>query len=92
MPDRRKSYRPGLVNERLMALFVLGVVMITPPFIGVFNKPVMVLNVPLLYVYLFAAWVLLIVLMALAIERTEDQTGDAATTASKEPRDDAGEL
>jgi hypothetical protein len=72
--------RPGLTHERLMALFVLGVVLFTPPFLGIFNTPDRILGLPSLYLYLFAAWTLLIVLVALAIEGSDADDGPARTT------------
>ncbi|MEZ5788998.1 MAG: hypothetical protein R3D62_21490 [Xanthobacteraceae bacterium] len=61
--------RRGLTGERLSALFLLGLVLLLPPLIGVFDKPVLVAGIPLLYLYLFAAWGGLILLTALAVER-----------------------
>jgi hypothetical protein len=72
--------RPGLTHERLVALFLLGVLLFTPPFLGIFNTPDRILGVPSLYLYLFAAWTLLIVLVTLAIESShadEEPNGTA---------------
>ncbi|MEZ5786754.1 MAG: hypothetical protein R3D62_09895 [Xanthobacteraceae bacterium] len=41
--------RPGLTGERLSALFLLGLVLLLPPLIGLFDKPVLVAGIPLLY-------------------------------------------
>ena len=66
--------RPNRTHERLVALFLLGVLLFTPPFLTLFNNATRVLGLPALYLYLFAAWVLVIVLAALAVERV---TADA---------------
>jgi hypothetical protein len=71
--------RPGLTHERLVALFLLGVFLFTPPFLGIFNTPDRILGLPGLYLYLFAAWTLLIVLVALAIESSDADDGPART-------------
>jgi hypothetical protein len=71
--------RPGLTHERLVALFLLGLLLFTPPFLGIFNQPDRILGLPVLYLYLFAAWTLLIVLMALVIESSEPEEGPART-------------
>jgi hypothetical protein len=71
--------RPGLTHERLMALFLLGVLLFTPPFLGIFNQPERILGLPTLYLYLFAAWTLLIVLVALVIEGSDPEEGPART-------------
>ena len=71
--------RPGLTHERLVALFLLGVFLFTPPFLGIFNTPDRILGLPSLYLYLFAAWTLLIVLVTLAIESSDADEGPART-------------
>ena len=38
--------RPGLTHERLVALFLLGVLLFTPPFLGIFNTPDRILGLP----------------------------------------------
>ena len=72
--------RPGLTHERLVALFLLGVLLFTPPFLGIFNTPDRILGLPSLYLYLFAAWTLLIVLVTLAIESSDADEGPARMT------------
>ena len=71
--------RPGLTHERLMALFLFGVLLFTPPFLGIFNTPERILGIPTLYLYLFAAWTLLIVLVTLVIESSDADDGPART-------------
>jgi hypothetical protein len=53
--------------RRLIGLFLLGYLLFSPPIISLFNLPHMVLGIPLLYGYIFTAWVLLIVLVALIV-------------------------
>jgi hypothetical protein len=75
--------RPGLTNERLVALFLLGVLLFTPPLLWVFNSPDRILGLPRLYLYLFAAWTLLIVLVMIVIERSPAE--EAASRAAEAP-------
>lgn len=63
--------RPGLIHERLIAVFLFGVLLFTPPFIGIFNNPQLIFGIPNLYLYLFTAWMLLILLMAVVIESSD---------------------
>ena len=63
--------RQGLTGERLIGLFVFGVLLFMPPLIGIFDRISLVRGVPLLYAYLFLAWTLLIALIALIVEREE---------------------
>ncbi len=64
--------RHGLTGERLFALFLLGALMFTPPWLGVFDRPRLVAGIPLLYLYLFVAWGFLILLVAFVIETADD--------------------
>jgi hypothetical protein len=56
-------------GPRLVALFLLGALLFNYPILALFNKPNLVLGIPLLYAYIFAAWALLIALMAAVVER-----------------------
>ena len=79
---------PGRTRERLTALFFLGVLMLVPPLLVIFNTPTRILGVPALYLYLFVAWALLIALLALAIERG-DAAGDHSEIGRQTPAKDA---
>ncbi|MCK0505990.1 hypothetical protein [Aromatoleum anaerobium] len=61
--------KPNIKAQRLAALFVLGGLLFNYPLLALFNRTGMVAGVPLLYVYVYAAWALLIGLLALVIER-----------------------
>ena len=61
--------RPGLGAERLVGLFLIGAVGLSPPILTLFNKPDRVAGIPLLYLYLFALWLGLVVLAGLVIAR-----------------------
>jgi hypothetical protein len=64
--------RPGLTGERLAAMFILAAVLFNPPVLSIFNRAEQLFGVPLLYLYLFLAWALLITLTALLVERAEE--------------------
>ena len=55
-------------GQRLIALFILGSLLFNYPILSLFNVPAEVFGVPVLYAYIFAAWTLLIALMAFAAE------------------------
>jgi hypothetical protein len=63
-----KSSRKG---QRLFGLFLLGCLLFNYPLIALFNSRATVFGIPLLYAYLFVAWTLLIVLVAVIVERSE---------------------
>jgi hypothetical protein len=75
------------MGERLIALFLLGVVLFTPPFLGIFNVATINFGIPTFYLYLFTAWLALIVLVALATERSAPL--DDATQAGEPTADEA---
>jgi hypothetical protein len=63
--------KPSRLGPRLVGLFLLGCLLFNYPLLAVFNARTAVLGVPLLYAYLFAAWALLIALVALVLERSD---------------------
>jgi len=60
--------RPSGMRERLIAAFMLGLALFNPPLLAVFGKGGALGGVPVLYLYLFLAWIGLIVILALIIE------------------------
>ncbi|MGA0034031.1 MAG: hypothetical protein ACO3IW_04290 [Burkholderiales bacterium] len=63
--------KPALKGQRLVALFLLGGLLFNYPVLSLFARGDQLLGIPVLYLYLFAAWAVLIGLMALIIERTD---------------------
>lgn len=75
---------PSRMRERVFALFLLGATMLVPPVLTIFNTSARFLGVPVLYLYLFSAWVTLIALVAFVVERvaaTDElaETGEEST-------------
>ncbi|SDI23108.1 hypothetical protein SAMN05216603_1273 [Pseudomonas benzenivorans] len=62
-------HKPNIKAQRLTSLFILGGALFNYPLLALFNRPGWVLGVPVLYAYVFAAWLLLIALLALVIEK-----------------------
>ena len=58
--------RDSKKNKRLVALFLLGCVLLNYPILSLANLNILIFGLPLLYVYLFGVWCLLISLTALA--------------------------
>jgi hypothetical protein len=54
--------------QRLVALFILGCLLFNYPILSLFNVAATVFGVPVLYAYIFAAWALLVALMAYVVE------------------------
>ncbi len=64
--------RSSLKGQRLVALFLLGCLLFNYPIFSLFSGPGQLAGVPLLYLYVFFAWALLIALMAVVVERSRD--------------------
>jgi len=56
-------------GQRLVALFIFGCLLFNYPVLSLFNVAAAVFGVPVLYAYIFAAWALLVALMALVVEK-----------------------
>lgn len=63
---------PSIHGQRLIAIFLLGCLLFNYPLLYLFNVDYHLFGIPLLYVYLFAAWGLLIALTAAVVERNSD--------------------
>jgi hypothetical protein len=50
-------------NGPLTAIFFLGVLLLTYPILSLFDQSMLLFGIPLLYLYLFAVWTGLIVLV-----------------------------
>jgi hypothetical protein len=64
--------RPSVKGQRLVALFLLGCLLFNYPLLNLFAREGEVFGVPLLYVYVFSVWALLITLIALVLEMRGD--------------------
>jgi Na+-transporting methylmalonyl-CoA/oxaloacetate decarboxylase gamma subunit len=72
--------RPGLGAERLIGLFLVGAIGFSPPVLTLFNKPMLVAGIPLLYAFLFLLW-LVLVLLAGVVARQLAPNGEAKPPA-----------
>lgn len=57
-------------SQRLVAVFLFGMLLLNYPLLPLFNGRGMFVGIPALYAYIFIAWGILIVLMAAVVERT----------------------
>src|ERR1041384_7262187 len=65
--DRGAGMNDSPRADRLIAIFMLGALLISPPLLAIFRADFRPAGIPLLFVYLFAAWAALILLGMLAI-------------------------
>lgn len=67
--ESRGTVKRGTKSQNLAALFLLGCLLFNYPLLSLFGRYIMVLDIPLLYIYLFTVWAALIALMATIVER-----------------------
>jgi len=61
--------KPSLTGQRLAALFLMGFLLLNYPLLSLSAGSQTWLGVPVLYLYIFGVWAVLIALIAIAIER-----------------------
>ena len=66
------------LRESWIIFFILGIIMMTFPFLNIFNKPILLFGVPLLFLYLMAGWFLSIIVIYLFMiaSRHENKSTD----------------
>ena len=74
-PENKKS-------KRLVALFLFGFVLFNYPILSLLNINIFVFGFPLLYIYIFGVWGLLIFLAALVTGRSRESTKDSVNSGS----------
>ena len=57
-------------NQRLAAVFLLGLALFNYPVLALFNRAADVAGIPVVYAFIFGAWAALIGLLALVVERS----------------------
>lgn len=60
------------IRESWIIFFVLGIIMLTFPFLHIFNKPVLLLGLPLLFFYLIFGWIISILVIYLFVVANRD--------------------
>ncbi len=76
--------RDSKINKRLVALFLLGCVLLNYPILSLVNLEILIFGLPLLYVYLFGVWCLLISLTALTtLFRSRKRPDDFGDTGGR---------
>lgn len=66
----------AIKTRRLIGLFILGCLLFNYPILSIFNRAILIGGVPLLYIYLFVAWAMIILLTAVICrQRRRDANG-----------------
>jgi hypothetical protein len=58
--------------QAFVALCLLGALLFNYPFLALFNRPALVLGIPIFYAYLFVVWAALIALMYWLVGRESE--------------------
>jgi hypothetical protein len=74
-PENKKS-------KRLVALFLLGFVLLNYPILSLLNISNTVFGLPLLYLYIFGIWGLLIFLSALVTSRSKEHINNSVNSGN----------
>ena len=66
------------LRESWIIFFIIGIIMMTFPFLHIFNKPVLMFGVPLLFLYLMTGWIISIIVIYLFMiaNRHENKSTD----------------
>jgi uncharacterized membrane protein len=66
------------LRESWIIFFILGIIMMTFPFLHIFNKPALLFGMPLLFLYLIYGWIISIIVIYLfvAASRHEPKLSD----------------
>jgi hypothetical protein len=71
------------LRESWIIFFILGVIMMTFPFLHIFNKPLLILGLPLLFLYLTGGWIVSIIVIYLFM--TASRHADKTPVEKSEP-------
>lgn len=72
------------LRESWIIFFILGIIMMTFPFLHIFNKPVLMLGVPLLFLYLTVGWIISIIVIYLFVVASHHENSPTAEKTNHE--------
>jgi len=58
------------ISHRLFGLFLLGFILFNYPILSIFNLETFLFGIPMLYLYVFSVWMLLIILIVVVTRIT----------------------
>lgn len=72
-------------NERLVAILFLGIISLNYPLLSLFSKNSLFLGIPILYLYIFSIWAILIICIAFILEKPAFPMVKTSTPRSEKP-------
>jgi Na+-driven multidrug efflux pump len=66
------------LRESWIIFFILGLILMTFPFLHIFNKPVLLFGLPLLFLYLTAGWMvsIIVIYLFMVASRHDEESAD----------------
>jgi hypothetical protein len=80
------AHAEGRLVDRSLALVVLTLLLLTPPLLGIFDQPVLLRGIPLLYIFCYGVWLIAIVCGAWLALRLSPRKDSAAREAGSSER------
>ena len=84
--DEEQPPEPKRKGERLFSLLVVGTLLLNFPLLSVFSRTHLLLGFPILFLYLFGIWGLLIAAMALVLRDRPRRPSDRPGIRKSEER------
>ncbi len=63
--------RKTITSQRLIVIFVIGCLLLNYPLVSIVNQSRLLAGIPLLFLFIFGVWLLLILLTAIVLRRKE---------------------
>ncbi len=74
-------------KEYLVILFIAGALALNYPVLALFDRAWMPFGIPLLYLYIYLAWLIIIVLLIVVVERAEERESEPPVPPAVTPDD-----
>ena len=71
------------LRESWIIFFILGIIMMTFPFLHIFNKSILLFGVPLLFLYLTGGWIISIIVIYLFMVASRNENKPAEENNEK---------
>ena len=63
-------------NQKLIFLSILVLVLLSYPFISLANRALLLLGIPLLYLYIFFVWIITIIILYFIVEKKQTKNNE----------------
>ena len=77
----------SIISRRLFGIFILGFILLNYPILSIFNTEAFLFGIPILYLYLFSVWMLLIIMVVFVtrVTRIRDVLTSSPSRLLKRP-------